>query len=225
MTIGRLAEESEEYRRVRDELQEAEKGLRDQRERVAALRRQLPLETMVDDPIFEELRAGARSEVRLSALFTDPSKPLVLMHFMYGKKQTESCPMCTMWADGYNGVVRHLRQQLNFAVLVAGDIETFTEYADGRGWGHLRLVSAAGSDLKRRLGFEGEDGAQLPGVSVFVQEADDSLRHFYSQSALMGDDKFRGMDLLSQVWHFLDLTPDGRGDWFPKPEYPQEADR
>ena len=33
--------------------------------------------------------------------------------------------------------------------------------------------------------------------------------------ALMGDEKGRGLDLLSPVWHFFDLTPEGRGDWFP----------
>ena len=219
MAIGRLAGESEGYAKLRDELQEAEKALRDRRERVAALRRQLPLDGTVDDAEFEEATEDGRRPVRLAELFDDPAKPLVLMHFMYGKKQTEPCPMCTMWADGYDGAVPHLRQRVNFALLVAGDVEAFGTYAETRGWRHLRLVSAADSDLKRRLGFEAEDGGQLPGVSVFVREADGSLRHFYSQSALMGDDKFRGMDLLSPVWHFLDLTPEGRDDWLPKLGY------
>jgi predicted dithiol-disulfide oxidoreductase (DUF899 family) len=41
------------------------------------------------------------------------------------------------------------------------------------------------------------------------------VRHFYSASAIMDVDEGRGMDLLSPVWHFLDLAPDGRGDWCP----------
>ena len=215
MSIARLEGESDDYRELRDELQAAEKALREQREREAALRRQLPLDSPIGDAVFAELREGAPAAVRLSELFEDPSKPLVLMHFMFGKKQSKPCPMCTMWADGYDGVVPHLLERINFALLVAGDIEAFARYAAGRGWGQVRLVSAAESDLKQQLGFEGEDGSQLPGVSVFVKEADGSLRHFYSQSALMGDEKGRGMDLLSPVWHFLDLTPEGRGDWFP----------
>ena len=32
-------------------------------------------------------------------------------------------------------------------------------------------------------------------------------------------DGFRGMDLLSPIWHFLDLTPEGRGDYFPAKQY------
>jgi predicted dithiol-disulfide oxidoreductase (DUF899 family) len=31
--------------------------------------------------------------------------------------------------------------------------------------------------------------------------------------------KLRGIDLLSPVWHLLDLTPDGRGQWDPKLKY------
>ncbi len=30
----------------------------------------------------------------------------------------------------------------------------------------------------------------------------------------------RGIDLLSPVWHLLDLTRQGRGDWFAALDYP-----
>ena len=42
MAIGRLANESPGYQKLRDQLQEAEIALRDQRERVAELRPRLP---------------------------------------------------------------------------------------------------------------------------------------------------------------------------------------
>ena len=219
MSVGRLAEESAAYRAVRDELQRAEMALRDQREAVAALRRRLPLDTVFPDQVLEEIRDGARGPVRLSELFADTAKPLVLMHFMYGKKQAKPCPMCTLWADGYDGIVPHLLQRVNFAVLVAGDVATFGAYGRSRGWRHLRAVSAAESDCKRRLGFEEADGTQHPGVSVFVRGAQGTLVHAYSQCAWYGGDEFRGMDLLSPLWHFLDLTPDGRGDWMPRRAY------
>jgi predicted dithiol-disulfide oxidoreductase (DUF899 family) len=35
--------------------------------------------------------------------------------------------------------------------------------------------------------------------------------------------KERGIDLLSPIWHMLDLTPQGRGDWYTKLEYPKQA--
>ncbi len=218
--IARHPEESAAYAKRRDELHRAEVALRDQRERVAELRRQLPEGQPVTDHELQEIRDGCRTPVRLSQLFLDPERPLVLVHFMFGKAQRSLCPMCTMWADGYDGVVPHLRQRVNFAVLVAGDVGAFEAYGRSRGWKHLRLVSAADSDLKRVLGFENEEGAQQPGVSVFRRRSDGSIEHWYSLSANLGSDGFRGMDLLSPVWNFLDLTPEGRGAWMPRKEYP-----
>lgn len=217
--VSRHPNESPAHARLRDELFEAEVALRDQRERVAELRRSLPRDTVVPDETFEELREGQRVPVKLSELFVDPAKPLILMQFMFGKSQAKPCPMCTLWADGYDGVVPHLQQRVNFAVLVAGDVEEFACHARERGWQNLRLVSAAGSTLKAELGFESAEGGQLPGVSVYTRGGDGVLRHFYSQCAFLGEAGFRGMDLLSPAWHFFDLLPEGRGDFMPRNAY------
>ncbi|MCH9648437.1 MAG: DUF899 family protein [Deltaproteobacteria bacterium] len=215
-----LSQESADYRHKRQELLDAEIALRDQRERVAELRRQLPRDTVVEDQWFEEVDGSGKRSIQLSELFADPQKPLVLMHFMFGKQQTRACPSCTAWADGYSGVGKHLSQRVNFAVLVAGDVHEFKAFADGRGWGGMRLVSAAESTLKQDLGVETPDGGQEPGVSVFTLEGGE-VRHVYTGGAIMDKDTslYRGMDLLSPIWHFLDLTPDGRGDWLPELAY------
>lgn len=214
------------YAAMRDELSEAEMALREQREKVAALRRQLPPDTVVeDDPVFLEgprdLSAGDAPvrEVRLSELLAESDQPLVLMHFMFGKAQERPCPMCTLWADGYDGIVPHLAQRVNFAVLVAGDVAEFRRYARERGWRHVRILSAGTSTLKRDLSFEDETGRQSPGVSVFTRAEDGGVRHFYSGGAETDDGGFRGMDLLSSFWSFLDLTPEGRGDFMPRKSY------
>ncbi|NNL67522.1 MAG: DUF899 family protein [Myxococcales bacterium] len=210
--------ESPDYAKLRDELQQAEVALRDQRERVAALRRSLPLDTVVADETFQEVRDGAVVPVQLSELIED-GKPLILMHFMYGGAQPSPCPMCTAWADGYDGILGHLEQRARFVVFVAGDAAAFEAYARSRGWKNLRVVSAGASDLKRELGFELDDGSQRPGLSVFTRNGSGELVHFYSQSADLGPDGFRGMDLLNPLWHFFDLTPEGRGDFFPSKSY------
>jgi predicted dithiol-disulfide oxidoreductase (DUF899 family) len=217
--IGSHPNESPEYRKLREELLAAEVALRDQRERVAELRRSLPRDTEVPDETFARIRDGREEPVKLSELFEEPSRPLVLMHFMFGKAQDRPCPMCTSWADGYDGVVPHLRQRVNFAVLAAADAGAFEAYGRERGWRHLPLVSAADSGLKRSLGFEDESGAQHPGVSVFLRRSDDTPIHTYSVSAWLGEAGFRGMDLLNPLWHFLDLTPEGRGDFMPSKTY------
>jgi predicted dithiol-disulfide oxidoreductase (DUF899 family) len=229
-SLPRLRGESAESGKLRAELLEAEIALKEQRERVAELRRRLPRDTRVEAPYaFREgprdLAAGDEPvrACSLAGLFTDPAKPLVLVHFMFGGEQASPCPMCTLWADGYDGVVHHLEQHVNFVVVVAGDLAGIRAHARSRGWRNARLVSSQGTSFKRDFGSEDEDGAQSPAVSVFTlgdsgnsgNSGDEEVRHFYTGSALMGGGHFRGMDLLSPVWNFLDLTPAGRGDWFP----------
>jgi predicted dithiol-disulfide oxidoreductase (DUF899 family) len=216
---------SPEYRKLRDELLEAEIALKDQRERVAALRRRLPVDTVVENYVLQEgprdLAAGDDPvvDVRLSELFERQGLPLVLVHFMFGGQQKEPCPMCTLWADGYDGAVPHLRERMNFGVLVGGNLAEFRSYARERGWRHLRLLCAGASQIKSDVGTQSADGRQAPGVSVFTLAEDGDVRHFYSGGAFLAEGHFRGMDLLSPVWNFLDLTPAGRGDWMPSRSY------
>ena len=107
-------EHSAEYTARREALREAEIELMRQRERVAALRRDLPEGVAVEDYVFLEgpqnLDAGDApvTSVRLSELFSGPGRSLVIYQLMYGKAQTTPCPMCTMWIDGFNGVASHL---------------------------------------------------------------------------------------------------------------------
>jgi len=217
MRFTRLSE-SDEYRRQREELRVAEQELIDHVERVAARRRSLPADTVVDDYAFVEVSSGDR--VRLSELFSAPDRALVVYHFMYGKAQTEPCPLCTMWIDGYNAAAPHLSQNVDFVVVAAADPAAITAHAAARGWNHLRLLSAGDTTFKYDLGSEEADGTQTEWISVFTRGDDGRVRHVYSKGAQMADDRReRGIDLLSPVWHVLDLTPNGRGDWYPSFAY------
>jgi predicted dithiol-disulfide oxidoreductase (DUF899 family) len=217
MHFTRLSE-SDEYRRQREELRVAELDLIDQAERVAALRRTLPADTVVDDYPLIDVASGDR--VRLSELFSAPGRPLILYHFMYGKLQTEPCPLCTMWSDGYNAAAPHLTQNADFVVVAAADPAPIAAHAASRGWSNLRLLSARDSTFKYDLGSEEEDGEQIESISVFTRGDDGSVRHVYSKGAQMADDRReRGIDLLTPVWNLLDLTPNGRGDWYPSLHY------
>jgi predicted dithiol-disulfide oxidoreductase (DUF899 family) len=224
MNVGRMNGESEAYRQARDALLEAEIALRDQREAVAAQRRKLPRDTAIDDYVFQEGPAdldldGPVSEIRLSDLLGDSGKPLIVYQYMYGAAQNAPCPMCTMWVDGFNGTSQHIDRNANFAVVAQTEIDSLRSLGRRRGWHGLRLLSSAGSTFKTDLNFQNEAGRQFPGVSVFGRVAGGSPCHFYSASALMGADQFRGIDLLSPVWNLLDLTPEGRGDWEPSLAY------
>jgi predicted dithiol-disulfide oxidoreductase (DUF899 family) len=218
--------ESEEYAARREELRLAEIELVRQREAVAALRRALPPGATVEDYVFQEgprdLASGDAtvSEVRLAELFTDPGRALVVYHLMYGKAQTTPCPMCTMWIDGFNGVASHLARNVDFVIAAAADPGPLRAHARSRGWYRLRLLSCAGNTFKHDLGSEAADGSQHATVSVFTLDPDGSPRHVYTAHPdLAEDQQERGIDLLSPVWHILDLTPAGRGDWYASLDY------
>lgn len=126
--------------------------------------------------------------VRLSGLFSKPNRPLVIYHFMFGKRQTKPCPMCTAWLDGANGVAHHLVQNLEFAVVAAADLPTLRAHARARGWDKLRLLSAGNSTFKYDLGSEDPEGGQDSTVSVFTQDSNGNLRHFYTAHPRMAPD-------------------------------------
>jgi predicted dithiol-disulfide oxidoreductase (DUF899 family) len=222
MRHTRLADESDQYLAAREQLRLAEIDLMRQRERVAEQRRALPPGPVVEDYRFLEgpadLAAGDEPvrEVSLGDLFTGPGRELVVYHLMYGKKQTTPCPMCTLWVDGFNGVAQHLARSFDFAVVAAAEPRALREHGRKRGWHRLRLLSGGKSTFKYDLGSEDEEGAQDSTVSVFTRDADGAVRHSYSAHPRMSDAiEQRGIDLLSPVWHLLDLTRRGRGEWFP----------
>jgi predicted dithiol-disulfide oxidoreductase (DUF899 family) len=235
-----LPNESPEYLAKREEVRLAEIDLLNARERVAALRRALPKGATIQDYEFLDCNAGALphgratapsptsldagddpvQKVKLSELFTAPDRALVIYHFMFGKKQTVACPMCTAWIDGYNGVAHHLAQNVDLAIVAAADPSTLRAHARNRGWDKLRLLSAGDSTFKYDLGSEDSEGHQDSTISVFTRDSDGTLRHFYSGHPWLADDvRERGIDELIPVWNMLDLTPQGRGSWYASLEY------
>src|SRR5580704_17377053 len=89
-----LDNETAQYLHKREELRLAEIDLMRQRELVAALRRALPQGAALPEYSFmegpDDLRLGDSPvrNVKLSQLFTQQSRPLIIYHFMFGKKQT-----------------------------------------------------------------------------------------------------------------------------------------
>ncbi len=226
MRYTRLANESEEYVQAREDLRLSEFELMRHRERVAAQRRDLPSGPVVDNYVFTEAPAALTTgdaparTVALSELFSGPSRALVVYQFMYGKRQTSPCPMCTMWIDGFNGVAHHLARNLDLVVAAAADPEPLRVHARDRGWHRLRLLSCGDNTFKYDLGSEDADGNQDSTLSVFTKDADGTVRHSYTVKPAMADDvDQRGIDLLCATWHFLDVTPDGRDDWYAKLAY------
>ncbi len=143
--------------------------------------------------------------VRLSQLFGDKDT-LIAIHNM-GK----SCPACTMWADGYNGLIQHLQSRATFVVTTPDDPNTQAEFAKSRGW-RFRMVSHQGSDFALDMGYRNpETHGWRPGISVF-QRQDGRIVRVSDQLLGPGDD-------FCSVYHFFDMIPEGPADFRPRFTY------
>jgi len=213
--------ETKPYRRARNRLLRAEIALRRQVEKVAAMRRKLPAGGKVpQDYVFEE--GDPPHAVKLSELFGDRDT-LVAYSFMYGPKMEKACPMCTSMLDGLNGNAQHIAQRANLVVIAKSPIARILEYARGRGWSNLRLLSAAGNSYNADYHGESAEGGQLPMLNVFVRRKG-AIRHFYGTELLFAKpdpgQHNRHVDAIWPLWNLLDFTPEGRGkDWYPKLQY------
>lgn len=108
--------ETPHYRAARDRLLDAETELRRQVERVARMRRKLPLGgALKEDYVFD---AGAGRRVKLSELFHEGKDTLLIYSCMFGPKTAQPCPMCTSFLDSIEGAVDHFTQLANPAVVV-----------------------------------------------------------------------------------------------------------
>jgi predicted dithiol-disulfide oxidoreductase (DUF899 family) len=211
--------ESVKYRAKRNELLRAEMDLRTHVERVAALRRKLPLGGDVhEDYLFE----GTDGPVKLSELF-GKHDTLVLYNFMYGPRMKEACPMCTAMLDSLNGAAEHLGQRVGLAMVAKSPIERIQDFARERGWDQLRLVSSADNSFNRDYQGETANGDQMPMLHVFTRR-NGKVHHFWASEMLfppgVRGQHSRHVDMIWPLWNVLDLVPAGRGsDWIPRLSY------
>ena len=164
----RFPGESEEYRRERNQLLEAESELRRQIETVAAQRRALPPGGVVpDDYRFEDVSDGR--EVRFSELFEAGKGTLVIYSFMFprysgdtrpGPAEGETaklplaetpCASCTSILDSLDGAAPHLDRVINLVVVAKSDPERIRNFARERGWTQPAALVLARQHLQPRL--------------------------------------------------------------------------
>jgi len=177
------------------------------RREIAALRDKMRAlqEHVEPEEVADYAFAGSDGPVRLSQLFGDKDT-LFAIHNM-----GRSCAHCTLWADGFNGVLPHLESRAAFVVTSPDDPAVQAEFAASRGW-RFRMVSHSGTTFAADMGYRDEGGGWLPGVSVFRRAADRILR--------VSDAGFEPGDDFCALWHFFDLIPQGRAGWRAKFGYP-----
>jgi predicted dithiol-disulfide oxidoreductase (DUF899 family) len=188
------------------------------RDQLSAERRSMPWELVDKQYVFH----GPDGDETLARLF-DGRSQLLVYHFMLGPDWETGCKSCSFWADNYNGVDIHLaHRDVTLIAISSAPFEKIDAFKRRMGWS-FKWVSSAGSDFNHdyHVTFtpqELEQGeitynyrtikssmTELPGISVFYQDADGTVFHTYSTYS-------RGLDMLNGAYHLLDLVPKGRDE-------------
>ena len=140
-------------------------------------------------------------ETTLRDLFAGRGKLLVIHNMGQG------CRYCTLWADGFNGLLAHLESALS-VVLVSKDApEVQRTFANARGW-RFRLASHGGGDYIREQGVYGE-ADNYPGAVVYELVGDEIRR----KNAC----SFGPGDIFCALWGLLGLA--GIDEFTPQYSY------
>jgi predicted dithiol-disulfide oxidoreductase (DUF899 family) len=201
-----------EWQAALEEVREKEKRLTREHDALAAERRRLPRVRIDKDYLFR----GPDGEARLLDLFED-RRQLVLYHFMFARGvdgwPDAGCDGCSMVADQIPHLAHLHARDTSFAMVSLAPIEEIEAYRRRMGW-EIPWYSSEASDFNRDFGLTTDD-YEIFGLSVFIREADEVFRTYFTSG--------RGVETLGTVWTFLDLTPLGRQeDWEDSPQgYPQ----
>lgn len=212
----RFPGESDAYRKARNELLAAEADLRTRIEEVAALRRKLPPGgPLKEDYAFEEGAADLADtspgrQVRFSELFGEGKPSLIAYSFMFGPDWENPCPLCTSLLDSLNGSAPHVQARANLVVIAKAPLARIRDWARGRGWSNLRLLSSLHNSYNTDYHAEDAQGGQWPLINVFRQDGAD-IHHFYNSELFFvpgpGGQDTRHVDMIWPLWNLLDLTP------------------
>ena len=199
----RLLAQEKEFTRLRDQLSQQ--------------RRELPWEKVEKTYVFD----GVIGKETLADLF-DGRSQLIVYHFMYGPDWDAGCPICSFWADNFNGIAVHLKHRdTSFVAVSRAPYEKLEAYRKRMGW-NFKWVSSLSGDFNfdYHVSFTPEQvasegfanyemckpwGPEIVGISVFFKSDDGEVFHTYSTYS-------RGVDMLNGAYHYLDLTPKGRDE-------------
>jgi predicted dithiol-disulfide oxidoreductase (DUF899 family) len=173
------------------------------REQIAELRKKMrEAQASVEPESVREYEfATKEGPKRLSQLFAG-KRDLFVIHNM-----GRSCPSCTLWADGFNGIYPHIADRAAFVIASPDSPDVQQSFAASRGW-RFPMVSHQGSSFAADMGYRSTNGGWLPGVSVFRFDGDRIVR--------VADTGFEPSDDFCALWHLFDLLPEGAAGWEPK---------
>ncbi|PCJ11305.1 MAG: hypothetical protein COB04_19315 [Gammaproteobacteria bacterium] len=181
------------------EIQALEKQIYDLNIKLVALRKSSSLNIAVPNYSFQT----QRGDTTLLDLFGDNDTLLVIHNMGQG------CRYCTLWADGFNGLLPHLESIMG-VVLVSKDAPDLQrQFANSRDW-RFHLVSHAGGDYIVEQSVQ-EGQGNVPGAVIYQREGDRITRKHASS--------FGPGDQYCAMWSLLGLAGLSPADWTPQYAY------
>ena len=155
------------------------------------------------EPVPNYAFATTDGETTLRDLFGERDKLLVIHNMGQG------CRYCTLWADGFNGLLPHLEDALAVALVSKDPPSAQRNFANSRGW-RFRMASHGGGAYIREQGVFGE-AENYPGAVVY-ERAGDVIRR--KNACVFGPG-----DIYCALWPFLGMAGMDGGDWTPQFDY------
>ena len=168
-----------------DRIADVERRIGELTMELAALRKANVGETVPNYPF-----TTTHGETTLLDLFGGKDRLLVI-HNM-----GQACRYCTLWADGFNGLLPHLEAALAVVLVSKDSPDVQRTFANSRGW-RFRLASHGGGDYISEQGVYGQ-AENYPGAVVY--ERRDGL--IVRKNAC----SFGPGDLYCAVWPLLALA-------------------
>lgn len=185
-----------------EEIQKLEKEMYANYEKLVKLRRDTPL-TEVSNYEFKT-EAGT---IDLLSMFGN-KETLFVIHNM-----GQTCPYCTLWADGLNSFLPHLENQFSIYLVSKDDPETQRKMANDRGWRYKMASHGGGSYITEQSVAPSDNPAagNYPGLVCYEKKGGKIYRK--NRTVFGPGDEF------CSVWNILSLAGLDESHWNPQFEY------
>ena len=195
-----------EFRKAVAALRKKEKKNSRERDKVAALRRRLPMMEMRNDYVFET-DSGFKT---LLDLF-EGRKQLIVYHFMYHPAKDTFCVGCSFVGDHIPHLAHVQARNTSFVMCSHAPLKSIKRHKKRMGY-KQPWVSSLGSSFNKDLAIDGNSHHEL---SVFIRDGKKVYRTYYTEA--------RGVEYIGTPFALLDLTPWGRQEkWEESPKgWPQ----
>jgi predicted dithiol-disulfide oxidoreductase (DUF899 family) len=147
--------------------------------------------------------ATISGETDLLSMFGDKAT-LLLIHNM-----GQGCRYCTLWADGFNGFLKHLESVMSVFLVSKDPPELQRQFANSRDW-RFRLASHGGGEYIREQTLT-EGTENMPGAVVYERDGDKITR---KNTCVFGPG-----DIYCSMWSLLGLAGLSEEDWTPQYAY------